>query len=125
MAHRRLGALLFSLGLISLLAPPLYAQSGKPTKADIERAADLFKKAEAYYAVSEYEKALEGYKEAYLLSLQPELIFNVAQCQRQLGRYEDAIKSYRSFLRQSPDTPTREKVETLLLTSVKHPGSRQ
>lgn len=112
---RKQTLLLFLAGALLFFAGPALGQSpDNIPQEDREKAAALFQKAEAYYTVQEFDKALELYKEAYLLSLQPELIFNMAQCYRQMGRYEEALKSYRSFLRQLPDTPLKENVEKLI-----------
>jgi tetratricopeptide (TPR) repeat protein len=84
------------------------------TKADIERATKLFDEGEAHYRVQDYTKALSAYREAYLLSKEPDLLFNIGQCQRQLNRYEDAIKSYNSFLADVPENPNRSQVEAFI-----------
>jgi tetratricopeptide (TPR) repeat protein len=97
---------------LSLAAPALHAQPDKaPSKTEREKAKTLFDKAEAYYKVREYEKALAGYKESYLTVQEPALLYNMAQCYRLLGKSEEALSTYRSFLRDMPDTPLREKVE--------------
>jgi tetratricopeptide (TPR) repeat protein len=97
---------------LSLAAPTLHAQPDKaPSKTEREKAKALFDKAEAYYKVREYEKALAGYKESYLTVQEPALLYNMAQCYRLLGKSEEALSTYRSFLRDVPDTPLREKVE--------------
>src|SRR5262249_44458780 len=44
----------------------------------------------------------------------PELLFNIGQCYRNLGRYEEATKSYQAFLRVTPNAPNRAKVEALI-----------
>lgn len=87
---------------------------GGPSNDAREKAAALFKQAEAYYRVQDYEKALEGYKQAYLLSLEPSLLFNMGQCYRQLGKYEEALKAYKSFLRDEPNNPLAAEVENLV-----------
>lgn len=92
---------------------------GKPPRADKkaeekekeEKARGLFEEAEAHYNIGEYEVALEGYKEAYLLSKKPALLFNMGQCYRKLERYEEALTTYRSYLREVPNSPIREEVE--------------
>jgi tetratricopeptide (TPR) repeat protein len=112
---RRKGTLAISLALLlSLSAGALYAQSKGPTKADREKARALFEEGEAYYNIGEFEKALEGYKQAYILSREPALLYNMAQCYRQLGRAEEAIRTYRNFLKELPESPLRPKVEEFI-----------
>lgn len=87
-----------------LAAPPALAKEELDPKIR-ERAAQLFEDAEALYKVKEYEKALVGFKEAYLLTSEPTLLFNIGQCHRQLGQLEEAKKSYEIFLRDDPKSP--------------------
>lgn len=108
------GALL-GLAAIAEAAPKGSSASkkgeAKPDKAARERAAALFQEADANYKIKEYEKALAGFKEAYLLSQEPVLLFNIGQCHRQLGELEEALKSYEAFLRDDPKSPLRVNAE--------------
>lgn len=76
-----------------------------------EKAKALFEEANAHYKVREFEKALQGFKEAYLLSEEPVLLFNMAQCYRQLDRQEEALKTYQAFLLEDPNSPLRANAE--------------
>jgi tetratricopeptide (TPR) repeat protein len=96
-------------------APQALAQSSDLTPAQKqEKAIKLFEEAESYYNLQEFEKALPLYKEAYLLSQEPALLYNIGQCQRQTKRYEEAIKSYRAFLRTSQDEELRPRIEAFI-----------
>jgi len=53
---------------------------------------------------------LQDYKEAYRLFPDPVFLFNVGQCERQLGNPEEAIRFYRSYLRNKPKAPNRQEV---------------
>jgi tetratricopeptide (TPR) repeat protein len=57
------------------------------------------------YNLGEYANALDEFKTAYLATPDPAFLFNIAQCQRQLGLFDDAAKSYQAFLRESPEVP--------------------
>src|SRR5262245_24860925 len=93
------------LCLLSLDRAVALAQgSGKPSKEDRAEARRLFDEAERHYKLQEYQEALDRYKDAYRLSNLPELLFDIGQCYRQLGRYEEAIRSYQWFLRDDPKT---------------------
>lgn len=127
-------ALLLALGLA---APAALAQSPKgkdpkgkepkddPAATKEAEARRLFGEAEALYNVGEYEKALELYKQAYLLSQAPALLYNMGQCQRRLGRLSDALDSYRAFLRGEPKTPLRADTEALIAELEATLASRQ
>jgi tetratricopeptide (TPR) repeat protein len=114
MVPKRLLQLLFLALLCS--APAALAQPvAKPSKGDLAKAEELFNLAERYYNVGNYKDALEYYKQSYLLSGFNDLLFNFGQCQRQLGLFEDAAKSYRSFLRSLPEKdPRRPSAEKIL-----------
>jgi tetratricopeptide (TPR) repeat protein len=48
---------------------------------------------------------------------QPRVLYNMAQCQEQLGRYDEAIATYRQYLREMGDAaPNRTEVEATLRT---------
>lgn len=84
------------------------------------RADDLAKAQEAYHAGSqhydlgEYKEALESFKEAYRTREDPIFLFNIAQCYRQLGDKQQAIRSYRSFLNKMPDARNRQQVREMI-----------
>jgi tetratricopeptide (TPR) repeat protein len=68
------------------------------------------------YNLGEYAPALDAFKAAYLAQPDPAFLFNIGQCQRQLGLFEQAEKSYRAFLRETPNLPgaTRDQVQKLV-----------
>lgn len=84
------------------------AQSGK------QIAKELYTEGTRLYDLNEYKPALEAFRKAYLAYEEPTLLFNIAQCQRQLGQKDDAIKTYRSFLRKVPNAANRGEVEKLI-----------
>src|SRR5688572_11276621 len=92
-------------------AAPLWAQS---IPADEEQAKARFLEAETHYKLQEFEQALLGYKEAYRLSQRPALLFNIGQCLRRLDRYEEALRAYRSYLRDAPEGSRRQEAEELI-----------
>jgi tetratricopeptide (TPR) repeat protein len=99
------------------LCLPLVASAQTPSKE--EQAMKLYEEAEAYYKLQNWSKALELYEAAYLLSQQPELLFNIGQCYRQLGKYDQALRSYRTFLREVPNDVNREQIEQLIIATEK------
>ena len=48
-------------------------------------AKEAFREAIRYYNLGDFEKALELFKRAYLNYNEPRILFNTAQCERQLG----------------------------------------
>lgn len=74
-------------------------------------AKDHYEKAERHYSVGEFDKALEHYKKSFDMSDKPELLFNIAQCHRQLKQYEKAIFFYKLFLSRLPGSGLKSEVE--------------
>jgi tetratricopeptide (TPR) repeat protein len=96
--------------LLSFIALPVFAQK-KPTKEETEKAANLFRAAEAFFAAEEYERALDTYSEAFRITQYPDLLFNMAQCNRFLKNYEQAAIEYKAYLAAVPQSPIRKDVE--------------
>jgi tetratricopeptide (TPR) repeat protein len=74
----------------------------------------LYETATKHYNLSEFQEALNDYKEAYRLRADPAFLFNIAQCYRQLNDPSAAAKSYRAFLREQPNAKNRAGVEKLI-----------
>ena len=83
---------LFTFTLISLLAAPAQAQD-----EDLQQAKRQFIKAETHYRLGEFGKALELYRSAYKLAGRPQLLFNAAQCYRQLQMRQQEAQKLKSL----------------------------
>jgi tetratricopeptide (TPR) repeat protein len=99
--------------LLALLVLPSLSQAA-PSAADRDKAKALFESGTTHYNLSEYADALKDFKETYRLVNDPALLYNIAQCQRQLGAFEDAARAYRSYRREYPDAPNRAEVDRLI-----------
>jgi tetratricopeptide (TPR) repeat protein len=110
-----LALFLFSSG-VAYAQQPTITFPDPPTDPNkrAEMAEQYFNDAEAFYRVQDYEKAFLYYKQSYLLSLQATLLFNMGQCYRQMGKHEEALKSYKSFVRDDPGNKLRPQVEKLI-----------
>jgi tetratricopeptide (TPR) repeat protein len=99
---------IFYLGLFGLSLTPALALAQSPTleQQRREQAQRLFFTAEEEYAKGNYEAALSGYDQAYILTQEPLLLFNQAQCYRQLKRYQEALDTYQLFVEKMPDERT-------------------
>ncbi len=82
--------------------------------ADRSKARDAYTSASNHYNLSEFAEALRDFKEAYRNFADPTILFNVAQCQRQLGAKQEAVYSYRAYLREATDPPNRAEVQQLI-----------
>jgi tetratricopeptide (TPR) repeat protein len=91
-------------------APPAPAD---PAKRDRE-ARDHYEMGINHYNMGEFDFAIAEFRQAYLLSASPSLLFNIAQAFRLKKDYEQAHAFYRTYLRHQPDAPNRDDVEGLI-----------
>jgi tetratricopeptide (TPR) repeat protein len=94
--------------LVALAASTARAESGK---AVAHRA---YAEGKRLYDVGDYAKALEQFKLAYLNYEDPSFLFNMAQCHRALGDKQEAIRAYKSYLRNSPDAANAGDVRRIV-----------
>lgn len=73
-----------------------------------------FKKGEKLFALGRFAEALEEYEAAFEAYPAPEFLFNIGQCHRNLEHYDEAIFSFKKYLRLKPDAHNREAVEKLI-----------
>jgi tetratricopeptide (TPR) repeat protein len=84
---------------------------GGAVQASEREAAELFARGRADYQRGEYEKAYQHFREAYLQSSRPALIYNMARALEGLKRYGEAAGSLRAYLRVVPNEPERGQIE--------------
>lgn len=84
-----------------------------PARADAaaDRAKAHFKRAKNLYDLGEYRQAMDAFKAGYQEKEDPIFLYNVAQCHRMLGESAEAIRMYRSYLRNAPGAPNRAEVD--------------
>ena len=96
MIGRPMRMLLCALWLLG--SQPGLAQS--PSGDSDARARHLYRNGELLYAEGLYSDAIAAWESAYDLSDRPLLLYNMANAQERLGRWEDALQSlnrYRAF----------------------------
>lgn len=99
--------------LVVLVASVLVA-SFAHAATDAEKKAqakELYERATRFYDVGKYAEAIGDYEQAYLLVEDPALLFNIGQAYRLWNRPDDAIRSYKNYLRKRPDASNRADVE--------------
>jgi tetratricopeptide (TPR) repeat protein len=98
--------------LVTLLAADPAARGDKRKPADAEAEAQAhYQRALSYYNLREYGIAVLEFKEAYAISNEPLLLFNIGQAYRLDRQYEEALHYYRTFLQLRPRAPNRHDVE--------------
>jgi tetratricopeptide (TPR) repeat protein len=108
--------------LVGCLAASTLAPSIRPARAEPPadeeaaraRGRKYFKKADKLFNLSRFDEALEEYQRAYQEFPAPEILFNIGQCHRNLGNYDEAIFSFRKYLKLKPDADNREATESYI-----------
>jgi tetratricopeptide (TPR) repeat protein len=109
-AGRRTTAHRLALGVV--LAAFVVAATGSVARAaEPGDAKARYLSGQNHYNLNEFSEALQDFKEAYRLHPDPAFLFNIAQCERQLGEFDEAIKFYRSYLRNKPDASNAREVQ--------------
>jgi len=86
-------------------------------EAPTDRAKALFAEGNQHFNLNEYAQALDLYKRAYRIKPLPAFLFNMAQCHRKLGHFQDAVNSYQAYLTGVPDAPNKDMVDSLITES--------
>lgn len=108
----------FAVFLVMVMVGDAHADEREQAKAH-------FVEGTKHYNVGEFADALEEFKQAYFLLPDAAFLYNLGQCARQLGDYESAEKSYRAFLRESPQLPPERRDEVERMISVMQAAARE
>ncbi|MEO7095166.1 MAG: tetratricopeptide repeat protein [Polyangiales bacterium] len=73
-----------------------------------------FDRGQKLFTLGKFDEALDEYQKAYDASPLPDFLYNIGQCHRNIGDYEQAIFSFKRFLQLDPEAPNREKVEIII-----------
>ena len=73
-----------------------------------------FRRGETHFAMGRFAQALKEYEAAYELKPLPGFLFNIGQCHRNLGHLEEAVFSFKRYLRLKPDAANHAAVEELV-----------
>lgn len=104
--------MLLALGVVTLGVPRASADSAR-----VRQARELFLQAESAYRLGAYNQALEQFESALELARRPSILLNIAQCHRQLGNADKALRFYGQYLsewerfRPGIEAPYRREVE--------------
>lgn len=96
-------------------ADPGGSVTAEPSAADRDLAKRHFDAAQALYRAGRFSEAFDAYHRAYELAPFPDLLFNMAQCRRNLRDLEGAILHFREFTRRATSAADRGRVEALIL----------
>lgn len=115
-ARRRIPSLCSPLYLAAALAALLAAVFfwSPSARADQGKAAELYKKGMAAYALEDWDGAIAEWDRGFREEPKPEFLYNIAQAHRQAGRHEQAMRFYQRYLDLKPDAADRAEVERLI-----------
>ena len=113
----RIGSL--GLAAAALLASAASAED-KASAADRAAARGHARQGLKLYELGKYAEAVDELELAYERKPVPALLFNIAQCHRQLGHAEEAARLYRAFLRSDP--PARQAAQARELLALVEPA---
>ncbi len=82
--------------------------------ASEKQARERFQKAEMSFNLGRFSEALADYQAAYEAKPLPALLFNIAQCYRNMQNYERARFFFRRYLALDPKTTNRRLVDDLI-----------
>ncbi len=113
--RRNATAAAFHVALVLVLTLFSSVAGADGDSKDKAKARELFKKAETQYRLGNFKEALGGYEAALKAAHHPSIIFNIAQCHRQLKAPEKSLFYYKLFLsdwnRQHPGKAPPNKAE--------------
>ena len=98
-----------ALVLVMLFAPVAHAED--PSMRAAKR---HFDRGEKLFALGKFDEALDEYQQAFDAKPLPGFLYNIGQCYRNLGDYEQAIFSFKKYLKLEPEASNKEAVERLI-----------
>jgi len=73
-----------------------------------------FERGEKLFALGKFDEALEEYQSAFDAKPLPAFLYNIGQCYRNTGDLDQAIFSFKKYLKLDPEAENREAVEHLI-----------
>jgi tetratricopeptide (TPR) repeat protein len=73
-----------------------------------------FERGEKLFALGKFDEALDEYQKAFDAKAIPDFLFNIGQCYRNLGNLDQAIFSFKKYLRLEPDAANKDAVTKLI-----------
>lgn len=116
--HSRIRRLVvrLSISLVLLLAAtsPAFADDKAKAKA-------LYEEGLKHYNLAEWSDAIKSWKDSYLISKKPLLLFNIGQAYRLSGDCKQAMVFYDSYQREEPNPKNAAELEEALALCAKQP----
>lgn len=88
--------------------------AAQPPPDETQQAAALYDKGKRHFDIAEYAAAIVAWKEAYLLSSEPLLLFNIAQAHRLAGDCAQANRFYLNYKRVAPRPTNQAELDSAM-----------
>ena len=79
--------------------------------ANLDQAMRAYNRGKQNYNLAQYEAALADFQEAASLYASPDFQYNIGLCYEKLGKYEEAILAFVTYLKTKPGAEDRPNVE--------------
>src|SRR6478672_10773921 len=99
---------------LALVLVMLFASVAHAEDLSMKAAKRHFDRGEKLFALGKFDAALDEYQKAFDAKPMPDFLFNIGQCYRNLGDYQQAIFSFKKYLKLEPDAPDKDEVEKLI-----------
>ncbi len=96
---------------VAVAVPARTASANDPATRAARR---HFERGEKLFALGKFDDALEEYQTAFDAKPLPGFLYNIGQCYRNLGDYDQAIFSFKKYLKLAPEADNQEAVERLI-----------
>lgn len=87
-----------------------------PADEQVKRAMAAYERGTQSYNLAQYEAALADFTEAASLYASPDFQYNIGLCYEKLGKYDEAIRAFSTYLRAKPEAEDRPNVENRIQT---------
>src|SRR5689334_9987683 len=106
MATRIVAMLALVLSVVVMLPEPVFAD--EPSKEDVAKAREEYRRGLALEGAGDYDGALKVYKSVALVKSTPQVRYHVAVCEEKVGDWIGALGSYRLALADAQDAKVKE-----------------
>jgi tetratricopeptide (TPR) repeat protein len=103
-------AVALAAGALGAAAPRGHADPKDAEDPAQAKAKKLYREGEKLFALGKFAPALVKYEAAFEAKPLPAFLFNIGQCHRNMGNYDQAIFSFRKYLKLQPEAVNREAV---------------
>lgn len=103
-----------SIALVLAAASPAAADDKAKAKA-------LYQEGLNHYNLAEWQDAIKSWKDSYVLSKKPLLLFNIGQAYRLSGDCKQAMFFYDSYQREEPNPKNQAELDAALALCAKQP----